>query len=116
VTVDMHLDRAHHVALLTVRGDLTSANAPTVSGAIAALVAKDGYDVVVDLTEGGTMLAGGVRALRRGCDLAHEHHRDVRVACPPGSAIRPALDLSHLDREVGVYDSLDEALGAFLAV
>lgn len=110
MTVDLNLDRDHRVALLTVRGDLTSANAPAVSGAIAALVTQDGYDVVVDLTAGGTMLAGGVRALRRGHDLAHEYQRDLRVACPPGSAIRPALVLAHLDRDLGVYDSVDDAL------
>jgi anti-anti-sigma regulatory factor len=110
MTVDIDLDQDRRVALLIVRGDLTSTNAPAVSGAIAGLVSRDGYDVVVDLTESGTLLAGGVRALRRGCDLAHEHHREIRVACPPGSAIRPALTLSHLDQEVGVYDSRAEAL------
>src|SRR4051794_4905417 len=100
MSVDIDLDPARHIALLRVRGDLTPANAPAVSGAIAALVSGDGYDVVVDLTESGTMLAGGARALRRGCDLAHEYHRDVRLACPPSSAIRPALVLSQLDREM----------------
>src|SRR5688572_8741134 len=99
MSVDIDLDQAKHVALLIVRGDITPANAPAVSGAIAGLVTHDGYDVVIDLTEGGTILAGGVRALRRGCDLAHQYHRDIRVACPPSSAIRPALVLSHLDQE-----------------
>jgi anti-anti-sigma regulatory factor len=110
MSVDIDLDQDRRVALLIVRGDLTSTNAPAVSGAIAGLVSRDGYDVVVDLTESGTLLAGGVRALRRGCDLAHEHHREIRVACPPGSPIRPALVLSHLDQEVDVYDSRAEAL------
>ena len=110
MSVDIDLDQDRRVALLIVRGDLDSANAPKVSGAIAGLVTHDGYDVVVDLSESGTILAGGVRALRRGFDLAHEYHRDIRVACPPSSAIRPALVLSHLDQEVGVYDTRDEAL------
>ncbi len=114
--VDIDLDRDRRVALLIVRGDLDSTNAPVVSGAIAALVSDDGYDVVVDLTEGGTLLAGGVRALRRGCDMAHENHRDLRVACPPGSAIRPALVLSHLDREMHVYDTRAEAMEPELAL
>ena len=108
VDIDLYPDR--RVALLIVRGDMTSTNAPAVSGAIAGLVTHDGYDVVIDLTEGGTILAGGVRALRRGCDLAHQYHRDIRVACPRSSAIRPALVLSHLDQELGVYDSRAEAL------
>jgi anti-anti-sigma regulatory factor len=107
VSVDIDLDQD---ALLIVRGDLTGATAPAVTGAIAGLVSHDGYDVVVDLSESGTILASGVRALRRGCDLAHEHHREVRVACPPRSAIRPALVMAHLDREVEVYDSRDAAL------
>jgi hypothetical protein len=111
VSVDIDLDRDRRVALLIVRGDLDSASAPVVSGAIAALVSEDGYDVVVDLTESGTLLAGGVRALRRGYGLAHENHRDLRVACPPSSAIRPALVLSHLDQEVAVYDTRAEAIG-----
>lgn len=110
MSVDIDLDQDRRVALLIVRGDLTSTNASAVSGAIAGLVTHDGYDVVVDLSEGGTMLAGGARALRRGCELAQQHHRDVHVACPPSSAIRPALVLAHLDREVPVYDSRDEAL------
>lgn len=110
MSVDIDLDQDRRVALLIVRGDLNSANAPMVSGAIAGLVTHDGYDVVVDLTESGTILAGGVRALRRGCDLAQEYHRDIRVACPRSSAIRPALVLSHLDQQVGVYDTRDEAL------
>lgn len=110
MSVDIDLDRDHRVALLIVRGDLDAASAPAVSGAIAALVSDNGYDVVVDLTEGGTLLAGGVRALRRGCDVAHENHRELRVACPPRSAIRPALVLSHLDREMTVCDSRAEAL------
>ncbi|MDQ1712240.1 MAG: hypothetical protein QOE45_1690 [Frankiaceae bacterium] len=110
MSVDIDLDPDRRVALLLVRGDLNSTTAPAVSGAIAGLVSRDGYDVVIDLTESGTMLAGGVRALRRGCDLAHEHHRDIRIACPPGSAIRPALVLSHLDQEIDVYDSRAEAL------
>jgi anti-anti-sigma regulatory factor len=110
MTVDIDLDQDARVALLIVRGDLTQDNAPAVSGAIAGLVAHDGYDVVVDLTESGTILAGGVRALRRGSDLAHEHHRELRVACPPGSPIRPALVMAHLDAELAVYDSRDEAL------
>jgi anti-anti-sigma regulatory factor len=116
VSVDIGLDRDHRIALVTVRGDLTAANAPVVSGTIAALVTDDGYDVVVDLTEGGTILAGGVRALRRSSDLAHEHHRELRVACPPSSAIRPALLLAHLDEQLGVYDSLDAAMERSLAV
>lgn len=110
MSVDIDLDQDRRVALLIVRGDLNSANAPMVSGAIAGLVTHDGYDVVVDLSESGTLLAGGVRALRRGCDLAHEYHRDIRVACPPASAIRPALVLAHLDRDLAVYDSRAEAL------
>lgn len=110
MSVDIDLDRDRRVALLIVRGDLTSTNGPAVSGAIAALVADDGYDVVVDLTEGGTMLAGGVRALRRGCELAHEYHRDLRIACPPSSAIRPALECAHLDQEMAVFDCRDAAL------
>lgn len=110
MSVDIDLDQDHRVALLIVRGDLTSATAPAVSGAIAALVSGDGYDIVVDLTEGGTMLAGGARALRRGSEIAHQHHREVRVACPRSSAIRPALVLSQLDRELDVYDSRDEAM------
>jgi anti-anti-sigma regulatory factor len=110
VSVDIDLDQDTRVALLIVRGDLTRENAPAVSGAIAGLVTRDGYDVVVDLSESGTILAGGVRALRRGCDLAHEHHREIRLACPPQSAIRPALVLSHLDREIDVYDTRDAAL------
>jgi hypothetical protein len=110
MSVDIDLDTDRRVALLIVRGDLNSTNAPMVSGAIAGLVTHDGYDVVVDLSESGTILAGGVRALRRGCDLAHEYHRDIRVACPRSSAIRPALVLAHLDQELAVYDSRDEAL------
>jgi anti-anti-sigma regulatory factor len=110
MSVEIDLDQDRRVALLVVRGDITSATAPAVSGAIAGLVTHDGYDVVVDLTESGTILAGGMRALRRGCDLAREYHHDIRVACPPSSAIRPALVLAHLDREVAVYDTRDEAL------
>jgi hypothetical protein len=110
MSVEIDLDQDTRVALLIVRGDLTPTAAPAVSGAIAGLVTGDGYDVVVDLSESGTILAGGVRAIRRGCDLAHEYHREVRVACPPQSAIRPALVLAHLDREVEVYDSRAEAL------
>jgi hypothetical protein len=110
MSVDIDLDQDRRVALLIVHGDLNSANAPAVSGAIAGLVTNNGYDVVVDLTDGGTMLAGGVRALRRGFDLAREYHHDIRVACPPSSPIRPALVLAHLDQEVGVYDSRAEAL------
>lgn len=110
MSVDIDLDQDNRVALLIVRGDLTPSSAPAVSGAIAGLVSRDGYDVVVDLSESGTILAGGVRALRRGFDLAHEYHREISVACPRSSAIRPALVLSHLDQEVAVYDSRDEAL------
>ena len=110
MSVDIDLDQDNRVALLIVRGDLTPEAAPAVSGAIAGLVARDGYDVVVDLTESGTLLAGGVRALRRGCDLAHQHHRAISVACPPGSPARPALVLAHLDQEMHVYDSRAEAL------
>jgi hypothetical protein len=110
MSVDIDLDQDRRVALLIVRGDLTPSNSPAVSGAIAGLVTQDGYDVVVDLSESGTILAGGVRALRRGCDLAHEYHREIRVACPRSSAIRPALVLAHLDQEVSVYDTRAEAL------
>lgn len=110
MSVDINLDQDNRVALLVVRGDLTPQSAPAVSGAIAGLVAGDGYDVIVDLSESGTLLAGGVRALRRGFDLAHEHHRELSVACPPQSAVRPALVLSHLDQQMHVYDTRDEAL------
>jgi anti-anti-sigma regulatory factor len=110
MSVDIDLDQDNRVALLVVRGDLTPRTAPAVSGAIAGLVAGNGYDVVIDLTESGTLLAGGVRALRRGCDLAHEHHREIRIACPRSSAVRPALVLAHLEDEVDVYESRAEAL------
>ena len=112
MSVDIDLNQDTRVALLIVRGDLTPQTAPAVSGAIAGLVTGDGYDVVVDLSESGTLLAGGVRALRRGCDLAHEHHRSVRVACPASSPIRPALEVAHLTDEVEVYDSRADALSA----
>ena len=110
MSVDIDLDQDRRVALLLVHGDLTSATAPALSGAIAGLVTHDGYDVVVDLSDSGTLLAGGARALRRASDLAHEHHRSLRVACPPRSAIRPALVLAHLDQDLSVYDSRTEAL------
>ena len=116
MSVDIDLDKDRHVALLVVRGDLTPETAPLVSGAIAGLVTQDGYDIVVDLTESGTMLAGGIRALRRGCDLAHEYHRDIRVACPPSSPVRPALVLSHLDQEVEVFDTVSEAMVSALLI
>lgn len=112
MTVDINLDQDRRVALLVVHGDLGPQSAPAVSGAIAGLVSHDGYDVVVDLSDTGTILAGGVRALRRGIDLAHEHHREVRLACPRESAVRPALVLSHLDEEIAVYDTRAEALEA----
>lgn len=108
MSVEIDLDRDHRVALLVVRGDLTPHTAPAVSGAIAALVTNEGYDVVVDLTQSGTILAGGVRALKRGCELAHENHREVALACPPSSPVRPALAVAHMD--VPVYDSRAEAL------
>jgi anti-anti-sigma regulatory factor len=109
MSVDIDLDQDNRVALLIVRGDLTPRSAPAVSGAIAGLVARDGYDVVVDLTESGTILAGGVRALRRGFEMAHEHHREISLAVPPQSPARPALVVAHLDG-VAVYDSRAEAL------
>lgn len=110
MSIQIDLDQDRRVALLVVRGDLTKANAPAVTGAIAGLVANDGYDVVIDLTQAGTLLADGVRALRKGCDLAHENHRDVRFACPPSSPARPALVLAHLDQTNAVYDSRSDAL------
>jgi anti-anti-sigma regulatory factor len=112
MTVDINLDQDRRVALLVVHGDLGPATAPAVSGAIAGLVSQDGYDVVVDLSDTGTILAGGVRALRRGMDMAHQYHREVRVACPRGSAVRPALTLAHLDEHLSVYDTRAEALNA----
>lgn len=110
MSVDINLDQDNRVALLIVHGDLGPSSAPAVSGAIAGLVGGDGYDVVVDLSESGSLLAGGVRALRRGSDLAHEHHRSLRVACPHSSPVWPALVLAHLDKELPVYDTRDEAL------
>ena len=49
MSVDIDLDQDTRVALLIVRGDLTPREAPVVSGAIAGLVARDGYDVWVPM-------------------------------------------------------------------
>jgi anti-anti-sigma regulatory factor len=108
MSVEIERDPDRRIAVLVVRGDLTPHTAAAVGDAIAKLVTVDGYDVVVDLTESGTILAGGVRALKNGCELAREHQRDVTLACPRSSPVRPALAVAHMD--VTVYDSRAEAL------
>jgi anti-anti-sigma regulatory factor len=101
--VDITLDMPRRVAVMHVRGDLDGASAPALSGSMAALLGDGGYDLVVDLTDAGAILAGGVRALRRGVELAHAGHRDIAVSCPQRSPARPALVVAGLD--LPVFDS-----------
>jgi anti-anti-sigma factor len=110
VDVDITLDMPRHVAVVHVRGALDSVTSPALSGSIAALIGDGGYDVVVDLTEASAMLAGGVRALRRGIAFASAQDRTLRLCCPRSSAIRPALAVAGLDRELRVYEESSEAV------
>lgn len=74
--------------VVRVRGDQDDANVAALAGAMAAAIAIDDADLVVDLSEVPYMGAAGVRAVVRARELLRLRSRSLVLRSPPRSAQR----------------------------
>jgi anti-sigma B factor antagonist len=109
VTVDARTDGTA-VVHLAGRLDLLSASA--VKDRFATAVGEGFRRLVVDLHEVPFMDSSGLSALIVGLKATRLAGGDLRIA-RPGEQIAMILELTSLNRILGAYDSIEEALAAF---
>lgn len=100
------------IEVVTVAGDVDAATAPQVRDVVDEALAASTESLVVDLTPVGFMDSAGLTLLMLTQRRAEKRDRRVIVAVPPGN-VRRVLEMTGLDQEVELADTLDQA---FLAL
>ena len=101
-----------HCHLVSLKGRVDSSTAPELSKALNAVMKKNVYRIVVDMSDLEYMSSAGFRALleaQRACK--HYNRGEVVLASVP-SRIREALELAGFTELFKSYDDPLEAVGS----
>jgi anti-sigma B factor antagonist len=106
---ELHTSRAADVLVLRVSGELDLATAPQLAEAIDA--ATDTVDrVVVDLSSASFLDSSALNVLVHARRSLGERDIPLRVVSPTDRSVRRVLEITHLTGELGVVETLDDAL------
>lgn len=104
----MSVDGLH---ALSVAGELDQGTAPELRGALAEAVGAGAGGVLVDLSQCGFIDSTGLSLLVEAKRRLADEDRPFAVCCPDAD-VRRLLELTGIDRAVGLFDSRDDALAA----
>ena len=96
--------------VVRLRGELDLANAPRVRSELLAAVAGAPGRVVVDLADVEFMDSTALSTLLEA--RARMHDRRYLLLAAPSLEARRALEISGLDRHLGVHETVEDALAA----
>lgn len=101
------------VHVVTVTGEVDMLTEPTMSQAVESVIAgSDGRAVVIDLSGVSFFSSTGMSALLRAQDLASRRGISLGIVAEGTGQVLRTLQLTGLDRVVGVHQSLAEATAA----
>lgn len=96
---------------LSVAGELDQGTAPELRGALAEAFGGGAHAVLVDLSSCGFIDSTGLSLLVEAKRRLADENRPFAVCCPDAD-VRRLLELTGIDRAVGLFDSRDEAVAA----
>ena len=95
-------------SVLEVRGEVDLATAPHLRDALCDLVSEGAQRIVVDFTPTDFLDSTGLGALVTGLKRLRAHKGEMRLVCPT-PRVRKVFEVTHLERVVPVFASLEEA-------
>jgi anti-sigma B factor antagonist len=103
------------VRVVAVRGELDIATSPQVRELLSDAATDRARPLVIDLVECEFIDSTGLAALLHGAKPAQNGESHVAIVSPGGD-VRRMLELTAIDQTIPVFDGLEEALTAVLAV
>lgn len=95
-------------AVLSVSGEVDLATAPQLRQQLVDLVADGHRLIVVDMTGTEFLDSTGLGALVVGLKRLRAHDGEMRVVCTT-ARVRKVFELTHVDRVLPLFESVDEA-------
>ena len=96
---------------LAVAGELDQGTAPELRGALAEALGSGTHGVLVDLNGCGFIDSTGLSLLVEAKRRLADEGRPFGVCCPDDD-VRRLLELTGIDRAVGLFDSREDAVAA----
>jgi anti-sigma B factor antagonist len=106
-TVESRSDHGLH--MVSVAGELDQGTAPELRGALADALGDGAVPVLVDLSDCNFIDSTGLSLLVEAKRRLGDERRRFAVCCPDAD-VRRLLELTGIDRAVGLFDSRDEAV------
>jgi anti-sigma B factor antagonist len=106
-TVESRTDRGLH--MVSVAGELDQGTAPELRGALADALGDGASPVLVDLSDCNFIDSTGLSLLVEAKRRLGDERRRFGVCCPDPD-VRRLLELTGIDRAVGLFDTRDEAI------
>ncbi len=103
------------VRVVAVRGELDIATSPQVRDLLSDAATDQVRPLVIDLGECEFIDSTGLAALLHGAKPAQNGQSHVAIVSPPGN-VRRMLELTAIDRTIPVFETVDQAVAAVLAV
>ena len=103
------------VRVVAVRGELDIATSPQVRDLLSNAATDQVRPLVIDLGECEFIDSTGLAALLHGAKPAQNGQSHVAIVSPPGN-VRRMLELTAIDRTIPVFETVDQAVAAVLAV
>jgi anti-sigma B factor antagonist len=103
------------VRVVTVRGELDIATSPQVRELLSGAATDGARPLVIDLVECEFIDSTGLAALLHGAKPAQNGQSHVAIVSPGGD-VRRMLELTAIDKTIPVFETLDQAVTAVLAV
>jgi anti-sigma B factor antagonist len=94
---------------VSVTGELDQGTAPELRGALADALGDGGSPVLVDLSDCNFIDSTGLSLLVEAKRRLGDERRRFAVCCPDPD-VRRLLELTGIDRAVGLFDTRDEAI------
>jgi anti-sigma B factor antagonist len=99
----------HGLHTVSVAGELDQGTAPELRGALADVLGDGGSPVLVDLSDCNFIDSTGLSLLVEAKRRLGDERRRFAVCCPDPD-VRRLLELTGIDRAVGLFDTRDEAV------
>ena len=99
----------HGLRTVSVCGELDQGTAPELRGALADALGDGGAPVLVDLSDCNYIDSPGLSLLVEAKRRLGDERRRFGVCCPDPD-VRRLLELTGIDRAVGLFDTRDQAV------
>jgi anti-sigma B factor antagonist len=103
------------VRVVEINGELDIATSPRVRELLSAAASDGDRPIVLDLTGCTFIDSTGLATLLHGTKPAQNGESNVAIASL-GGEVRKLLELTAIDRTIPVFDAVDQAVAAVLAV